>query len=450
MTLPIIVTLVSAVVGNILGYTVLKDFCVDLYRNSYSLTTYKTVWDFSAFWLSTIVPVILMLVINFVALASKLKLSPLRFLRHDLKKNKNKKAMRLNTKIPFKTRFSMRILLTNLPGYIVMIIGILFGSVLITFGDMYPRLLDRYKDAVVDDMISTYQYVLYDCEEANAVTNTGAEKFALTSLDFTKSGYLTDSFTIYGIEEDSQYILSDIPEGKVLISTGISEKFGLHVGDTITLDEKYKRDCSYELEIGGIYDYLTSLAIFMNLDDYNRTFDNDKNYFTGYFSNEKLDELDEDDVATVITASDYTKLSDQLTVSMGEMMILFKWFGALFFIIVVYVLCKQVIERNFQSIAMTKILGFRNGEISGLYNLPTTIVVIIGLAISIPFVDAAMRAIFNGYIYTMMTGYIPYSISPITYVITVVTGLVCYGVVALLQMRKVSKVSKSEALKNVE
>jgi putative ABC transport system permease protein len=99
---------------------------------------------------------------------------------------------------------------------------------------------------------------------------------------------------------------------------------------------------------------------------------------------------------------------------------------------------------------MTKILGFRNGEISGLYNLPTTIVVIIGLAISIPFVDAAMRAIFNGYIYTMMTGYIPYSISPITYAITVVTGLVCYGVVALLQMRKVSKVSKSEALKNVE
>jgi putative ABC transport system permease protein len=450
MTLPIIVTLVSAVVGNILGYTVLKDFCVNLYRTSYSLTTYKTVWDSSAFWLSTIVPVILMLVINFVALASKLKLSPLRFLRHDLKKNKNKKAMRLNTKIPFKTRFSLRILLTNLPGYIVMIIGILCGSVLITFGDMYPRLLDRYKDAVVDDMISTYQYVLYDCEEANAVTNTGAEKFALTSLDFTKSGYLTDSFTIYGIDEDSQYILSDIPEGKVLISTGISEKFGLHVGDTITLDEKYKRDCSYELEIGGIYDYLTSLAIFMNLDDYNRTFDNDENYFTGYFSNEKLDELDEDDVATVITASDYTKLSDQLTVSMGDMMTLFKWFGALFFIIVVYVLCKQVIERNFQSIAMTKILGFRNGEISGLYNLPTTIVVIIGLAISIPFVDAAMRAIFNGYIYTMMTGYIPYSISPITYVITVVTGLVCYGVVALLQMRKVSKVSKSEALKNVE
>ena len=50
----------------------------------------------------------------------------------------------------------------------------------------------------------------------------------------------------------------------------------------------------------------------------------------------------------------------------------------------------------------------------------------------------------------MMAGYIPYVISPVTYIITVSTGLICYIVVALLQMRKVAKVSKSEALKNVE
>ncbi|MGN1134943.1 MAG: ATP-binding cassette domain-containing protein [Oscillospiraceae bacterium] len=171
---------------------------------------------------------------------------------------------------------------------------------------------------------------------------------------------------------------------------------------------------------------------------------------SGYFSNSELTELDNDDVAAVITAMDYTKLSDQLTVSMGGMMDIFKWFGAIFFVIVVYVLCKQVIERNFQSIAMTKILGFRNGEIGGLYIASTTIAVLLGLIISIPFMDVAMRAIFKGYLYTMMTGYIPYVMSPMTYIVTVSVGLVCYAVVALLQMRKVSKISKSEALKNVE
>lgn len=450
MVLPVIVTLAAAVVGNILGYTVLKDFCVDLYLNSYSLTAYQTVWDASAFILSTIIPIVLMLLINLFVLTSKLKLSPLKFLRHDLKKNRNKKAMRLNTKIPFRTRFSLRIFFTNLPGYIVMIVGILFGSVLIAFGDMFPRMLDDYQNIVTRDMISDYQYVLYDCDEAAEVTDDSAEKFAMASYDYTKEGYLTDSISVYGSVKDSKYIHTEIPAGKAMISTGISAKFGLKAGDTITLDEKYKRDTSYTIEVAGVYDYESSLAIFMNIDDFNSTFGNDKNYFTGYFSDSELTELPDDDVATVINASDYTKLSTQLMVSMGGMMGLFKWFGALFFIIVVYVLCKQVIERNFQSISMTKILGFHNSEIALLYIASTSIAVLIGLLISIPFIDVAMKAIFNGYIYTVMTGYIPLSISPVTYAVMFFTGLGCYIVVALLQMCKVAKVSKSEALKNTE
>ena len=450
MVLPIIVTLVAAVVGNILGYTVMKDYCVDLYRGSYSLTDYQTVWDASAFMLSTVVPIVLMLIINLFVLTSRLKLSPLKFLRHDLRKNRNKKAMRLNTKIPFRTRFSLRIFFTNLPGYIVMIIGILFGSVLIAFGDMMPRMLNEYQDIVERDMISEYQYVLYDCDEAAEVTDPAAEKFAMATYDYTKPGFLTDSITVYGKEKDSGYISADIPAGKVLISTGVSVKFGLNEGDAITLDEKYKRDTSYKLEIAGVYDYDSSLAVFMNIDDFNRTFGNSAGYFTGYFSDSQLTELPDDDVATVITASDYTKLSTQLMVSMGGMMNLIQWFGALFFIIVVYVLCKQVIERNFQSIAMTKILGFRNGEIAALYIASTTIAVILGLVISIPFIDLAMKAIFSGYLYTMMTGYLPLSISPMTYVVMFCTGLGCYVVVAILQMCKVARVSKSEALKNAE
>ena len=99
---------------------------------------------------------------------------------------------------------------------------------------------------------------------------------------------------------------------------------------------------------------------------------------------------------------------------------------------------------------MTKILGYKTSEIASLYILSTSIAVLVGLLLSIPFIDIAMRAIFKGYLYTVMTGYIPYIMNPMTYAVMFVTGVVCYTVVALLQMRKVSKVSKSEALKNVE
>lgn len=450
MVLPIIVTLLSAAVGNIIGYTVMKDFAQNLYLGSYSLTAVKTVFVPSAFVFSTVVPIILMLLINYITLSAKLKLSPLKFLRRDLKKNGNKKAMRLNTKIPFKSRFSLRIFFTNLSGYIVMIVGIMFGAVLIAFGDMFPRLLDDMKEIIVSDMICEYQYVLYDCENADEVTDDQAEKFAMNSFDFNKENFLTDEIGVYGIEKNSRYVPADIPENTVLISVGISEKYGINVGDTIILDEKYKRNSSYSLTVGGIYDYQASLAVFMDIDHFNKVFGNKEGYFTGYFSDKELTELDPDDVAVTMTQSDYTKLSDQLQVSMGRMMDLFKYFGALFFIIVVYVLCRQIIERNFQSIALTKILGFRNSEIGGLYIVSTTIAVIVGLGISIPLIDVAMKAIFKGYLYTMMAGYLPCIISPITYVIMVGVGLGCYAVVAILQMIKVSKISKAEALKNVE
>ena len=42
MALPVIVTLIGAVIGNILGYTALKKVCAGMYYGSYSLPTYVT------------------------------------------------------------------------------------------------------------------------------------------------------------------------------------------------------------------------------------------------------------------------------------------------------------------------------------------------------------------------------------------------------------------------
>ena len=80
MTLPVIVTLIGALGGNILGYTVFKYICADMYYGSYSLPTYKTIWNAEAFVLTTVVPVAIMFVVNYAILHHKLKLSPLKFL----------------------------------------------------------------------------------------------------------------------------------------------------------------------------------------------------------------------------------------------------------------------------------------------------------------------------------------------------------------------------------
>lgn len=61
LSMPVIVTLLAAIVGNILGYTVFKNIVVSMYYNSYSLPTYYTIWNPDAFFKTTVVPVILML-----------------------------------------------------------------------------------------------------------------------------------------------------------------------------------------------------------------------------------------------------------------------------------------------------------------------------------------------------------------------------------------------------
>ena len=92
LSMPVIVTLLAAIVGNILGYTVFKNIVVSMYYNSYSLPTYYTIWNPDAFFKTTVVPVILMLVVNLIVIVRMMQHTPLQFLRHDLKKTKNKKV----------------------------------------------------------------------------------------------------------------------------------------------------------------------------------------------------------------------------------------------------------------------------------------------------------------------------------------------------------------------
>ncbi|MCQ2407122.1 MAG: FtsX-like permease family protein, partial [Oscillospiraceae bacterium] len=110
----------------------------------------------------------------------------------------------------------------------------------------------------------------------------------------------------------------------------------------------------------------------------------------------------------------------------------------------------QVIEKNFQSIAMCKILGFQNGEIGMLYILSTSIAVIIGLILAVPVADSILRWAFNSYLYKVVSGYFPYNVRSSTFMFMIALGIVSYCVVAVLQLLKIRKIQKGEALKNVE
>lgn len=446
MILPIIVTLVAGIIGNILGYTYFEKKMAGLYYGSYSLTKYEVLLNTEAFIATTLVPIILMFLINFIVLYAKLRISPIKFIRRDLTTFKRKKAINLSTLIPFLHRFRIRIIVQNISSYIVLFIGIVFASILVVFGTMFSPLLDDYANDISNSMFSNYQYVLkYPVE----VKNSDVEKYSVTMLTSTQKDFISDDITIYGIKKDSKYINLKIPKGKVYLSSGIMKKYSLNKGDTIKLREKYENKY-YKFTIAGEYKYDAVMSVFMNKEDFNKRFDKPVGYFNGYFSNKKIDNLDKNLIATIITKDDLTKLSTQLKVSMGNFMDVLKWFGIVMFLLLMFLLSKQIIEKNTQSIAMVKILGFTNIEIARLYIIATTIVVILSLLVAIPVVDIIMYKLFTEVIYKTIAGYIPLQVSQKVYINMVIMGIVSYLAVSIIQLIKIYKVPKNVALKNIE
>ena len=468
--MPVLVTLIGAGIGNILGYTVMKDICAGMYYGSYSLPTFVTVWNADAFVKTTVIPVVLMFLINVLTLTRKLQLSPLKFLRRDLSRKKQKHALRLSHRLPFFMRFRLRVIFQNMSNYIVLFVGILFANLLLIFGMVFPSALHHYQDTIEDSMLSKYQYMMSVPENAmnddrklesmfhmlqymNGVEtdNPDAEKFSAYSLQTEPSNELmkSEEVLLYGIEPDSRYVNLQ-PEGdQVYMSSAFRDKYDLKTGDTITLKEKYESD-EYTFTIAGVYDYSSTLALFMSREYLNQTFDLGSSYFGGYFSDTEITDIDESYVGSVIDLDAMTKVSRQLLKSMGSMMYLVEGFAVLIFVVLVYLLSKIIIEKNGQSISMTKILGYNNGEISRLYILSTTIMVVLFILISLPIEGALIRAVFVFCIKIMMNGWIEIYMDPMIYPEMFALGIVTYAVVAALEYRRIKKVPMTDALKNVE
>ncbi len=469
LALPVVVTLISAIVGNIFGYTIFKNIAASMYYGSYSLPTFEVRWNAEAFLLTTVIPVIIMFIINFISIWKSLRLSPLRFLRRDLAKKKRSKAIRL-PRWSFFSRFRLRIIFQNMGNYIMMLVGIILADIFLLFGMMMGPLLTHYQEQILDTMPAKYQYILKTQVDTKFPK---AEKFCMSSLEYYPNDIKDGSeegFTIYGLEPESKYIHVELPKDGVAIADGIKEKYGIDVGDEITLHEEYEKK-DYTFKVASIVNYPSSLAVFMPRKVYNDTLKpemgitdviNDTEmllhrlatppnyeFYNAYFSDQQLTDIDPKYIQTTITETELTRVSRQLDVSMGTLFQMWNVFAIVLFALLIYLLTKLVLERNTTSISMVKILGYRDGEVGKLYLMATTWVVALSILLSFAVATPVIVILYHIFM-QKMSGWLTVWINWDTYVKMFILGIVAYGLVAALQYIKIRRIPMDEALKNVE
>lgn len=441
MMLPTILIIVCAGIGNLIGYTLFPNLFTDMYYSNYCLPplSIQPVWE--ALLSTTVMPFIFMMLILYMLLKRRLRLSPLRFLRKDLRRHRQRRYIPLHGSSFFQ-RFRIRIILQNKGSYLVLFLGIIFASFLLMFALILTPSMEQYIRNLEADSRCDYQYLL------KAPVQADGEKVTLTSLKaYYVGGDLDLDVTLYGLGPNSGYYtdmtLSSDPKS-IVISSDFASKMSLQVGDAITLRNPY-RDKAYSFTIQDIYPYNTGFSAFMPRNQLNQLLHEDHTYFNGYLSNQPLD-IEEAYVQSVVTRSDLVKINEQMTQAFSQLLPVLTSVSIAIYLVVLYILTRLVIDRNAISMSFLKVMGYTAKEIRSLYLHATTLVVLASLTAALPLCNIALRYLMK-FAFMKFTGNLSVYIPGYVYFLVFVTGGVAYLFIKALLTRRIEQMELGYALK---
>ena len=436
------VAIVGSVLGNAIGDTLMIKPFINMYNKMYSIGPLEVNFDLPTFLITTVLPVIIMVLINCFSLARKLSLSPLKFLRRELKKRHDKKSIKLPN-FSFINRFRLRVIIQNFGSYVMLFFGIFLASFLLMFGIGLDPLLDHYTEDIDQSLPYNYQYFLKaptDCDEG--------EKMFIYEMDTWFSlGQKDIGVSFFGIEKDSEYFADAYVDHDIVVSSALANKLNLKPGDTLLLTDK-STDKEHSFTIDHVYPYDASMTIFIDHASLAELLDMDKDVYNCILSNEKLS-LDDSIVSRVISRQDLLGATDQMMDSFENVILFINIFSVIVYLVIIYIMTKVVIEKNAIPISYMKVFGYESKEIRKLYLTTTTIVVFTSLIICIPLEIWMFKEVLV-FLSSMIEGYISFYLPFYVYVEIVVIGIVSYFAINTLHISSVKKIPMTDALKNRE
>lgn len=445
VTLPTVITFVSGLIGTLLGYSSLgvPIQMQDCY-NYYSLPDLDVIYMPYLFIYGIVVPPVISIIVNSLVIRKRLSKPVLTMIRNEQKVG-NGKDIKLGN-MSFMNLFKIRQMLRESRTGFTVVFGMFVSLLLAMMSlEIYTYCANVNRDYVND---TKYEYMYTYKYPTEEVPEGGYEAYAKT-LKKKIYGYNFD-ITVMGLTENNPFFdvnLSD-SSSKVAISSSIAYKYGLDVGDTLTLKDD-EADKIYAFEITSVAQYAPSFMVFMPYDKALELFDEPEDYFNVVFSDHALD-VEIGRLYATTTKTDVKKAAGIFSDIMQGMILTIGGVSVLIFIVVMYLMMKVMIDRSSFNIALIKIFGYRNKEVKKMYLDGNFYIITIGALISIPLTKWIMDVAYEPAFVPNIACGIDKSFPFWMYLAIFAGILILYFIINHLLIRRIRKMVPAEVLKNRE
>lgn len=445
VTLPTVITFVSGLIGTLLGYSSLgvPIQMQDCY-NYYSLPDLDVIYMPYLFIYGIVVPPVISIIVNSLVIRKRLSKPVLTMIRNEQKVG-NGKDIKLGN-MSFMNLFKIRQMLRESRTGFTVVFGMFVSLLLAMMSlEIYTYCANVNRDYVND---TKYEYMYTYKYPTEEVPEGGYEAYAKT-LKKKIYGYNFD-ITVMGLTENNPFFdvnLSD-SSSKVAISSSIAYKYGLDVGDTLTLKDD-EADKIYAFEISSVAQYAPSFMVFMPYDKALELFDEPEDYYNVVFSDHALD-VETGRLYATTTKTDVKKAAGIFSDIMQGMILTIGGVSVLIFIVVMYLMMKVMIDRSSFNIALIKIFGYRNKEVKKMYLDGNFYIITIGALISIPLTKWIMDMAYEPAFVPNIACGIDKSFPFWMYLAIFAGILILYFIINHLLIRRIRKMVPAEVLKNRE
>lgn len=445
ITLPTAVAFLAGLIGTLLGYSSVgvPVQMQDCY-NYYSLPELKVVVMPYLFIYGIIVPPLVSLVVNTLVIRKRLNKPVLTLLRNEQKAVRGKSMNLKNMSFVklFKIRQMMRESRTGFTVVFGMFVSLLLTMMSLEIYIYCHNVNVEYVEDTKYEYMYTYKYPAKEAPEG------GYEAYAKT-MKKEIYGYTFD-ITVLGITENNPFFDVDLEDSssKVAISSSIAYKYGLGVGDTLTLKDE-ESDKLYAFEITEVTQYAPSFMVFMPYEKALQLFGQPDDYYNVVFADHDLS-IDAGRLYSTTTKADVKKAAGIFTDMMMSMIILLGAVSVVIFIVVLYLMMKVMIDRSSFHIALMKIFGYKDKEVKRMYLDGNFYIVLIGGLVSIPLAKWILDLVYEPAFVPNVACGVSKSFPMWMYGAVLAGILVLYFIINHLLIRRIHKMVPAEVLKNRE